>query len=56
MKPIINIVYYIQYLTISLILDLQENIYTKVKNTYYMSAGVLGLKYRCFPGGAKSKI
>ena len=29
-----------QYLTISFILNLQENIYKKVKKTYYMSAGV----------------
>ena len=29
----------IQYLTISFIFDLQENIYKKVKKTYYMSAG-----------------
>ena len=31
-----------QYLTISFILDLQENIYNKVKKTYYMSAGFAG--------------
>ena len=42
MKPISNIAYSIQYLTISFILDLQENIYTKVKKTYYMSAGFAG--------------
>ena len=29
-----------QYLTVSLILDIQENIYNKVKKTYYVSAGV----------------
>ena len=33
MKPRNNIVYQIQYLTMSLILDLQENIYEKVKIT-----------------------
>ena len=38
MKPINNIAYYIQYLTMSFVLDLQENIYKKNKNTYYMSA------------------
>ena len=42
MKPISNIAYQIQYLTIFFILDLQENIYTKVKKTYYMSAGFAG--------------
>ena len=42
MKPISNIVYQIQYLTISFVLDLQENIYKKVKTTYYMSAGFAG--------------
>ena len=39
MKPISNIAYQIQYLTIFFILDLQENIYKKVKKTYYMLAG-----------------
>ena len=38
MKPIGNIVYQIQYLTITFILDLQEHIYKKVKKTYYLSA------------------
>ena len=33
---------WIQYLIVSFILDLQENIYTKVKKTYYMSAGEAG--------------
>ena len=42
MKPISNIAYYIQYLTISFILDLQENIYKKGKKTYYMLAGSAG--------------
>ena len=42
MKPINNIAYQIQYLTISFILDLQENIYKQVKKTYYMSAGFAG--------------
>ena len=42
MKPISNIVYQIQYLTISDILDLQEHIYKKDKKTYYMSAGFAG--------------
>ena len=32
MKPKSNIVYEIQYLTISFILDLQENIYKKQEN------------------------
>ena len=31
-----------QYLAISFISDLQENIYKKVKKTYYMSAGFAG--------------
>ena len=31
-----------QYLTISFILDLQENIYTQVPKTHYMSAGEAG--------------
>ena len=54
MKLISNIAYLIQFLTIFFILDLQENIYKKVKNTYYMSASdVVGLKHRCFPGGPK---
>ena len=39
MKPISNITYQIQYLTIFFILDLQENIYKKVQKTYYMLAG-----------------
>ena len=43
MKPINNIVYSIQHLIISVLLDLQENIYYKqVKKNYYMSA--------CFAG------
>ena len=42
MKPINNIVYWIQYLFISFILDFQENIYKQVKKTYYMSAGFAG--------------
>ena len=44
MKPINNIVYYIQYLTISVILDLPENIYAQVPKTnyMYMSAGEAG--------------
>ena len=42
MKPISNIAYQMQYLSIFLILDLQENIYKKVKKTYYMSAGFAG--------------
>ena len=40
MKPISNIVYYIQYCTTSFILDLQEHIYKKVQQAYYKSAGV----------------
>ena len=31
-----------QYLTIFFILDLQENMYKRVKKTYYMSAGFAG--------------
>ena len=31
-----------QYLTISLILDLQENIYKQVKKPYYIEAGFAG--------------
>ena len=42
MKPISNIVYWIQHLTTFLILDLQENIYKKVKKPYYMLAGSAG--------------
>ena len=42
MKPISNIAYQIQYLTIPFILDLQGNIYKKVKKTYYMLAGLAG--------------
>ena len=43
MKPISNIVYQVQCLSISLILDLQEYIYKQVKKTYYMSASEAGL-------------
>ena len=39
MTPISNIVYQRQYATKFLILDLQENIYKKVKKPYYVSAG-----------------
>ena len=42
MKPISNIVYYIQYSTMFVILDLQENIYTQVPQTYHVSAGETG--------------
>ena len=42
MKLISNTVYQIQYLTISFTLDLQENIYTEVPRTNYMSAGEAG--------------
>ena len=42
MKPISNIAYWMQCLTIFFILDLQENSYKKVKKTYYMSAGFAG--------------
>ena len=42
MKHRNNIVYWIQYLTIFFVLHLQENIYKKVENTYYMSAGFAG--------------
>ena len=31
-----------KYLVIFVILDLQENIYKKIKKTYYMSAGFAG--------------
>ena len=39
MKPMNNIVYQIQYLTISFILNLQETIYIEVPKPSYMSAG-----------------
>ena len=39
MKPISNIIYWTRYLTISFILDIQDNFYEEVKKTYYMSAG-----------------
>jgi hypothetical protein len=42
MKPISNIVYSIQYLTICCILDLQENIYKNVKKADYISVGSAG--------------
>ena len=42
MKPISNIVYWIQYLTTSCILDLQEHIYRKVEKIDYPSAGFAG--------------
>ena len=42
MKLINNTVYWIQYLTISFILDLQENIYISVPKTHYMSASEAG--------------
>ena len=42
MKPINNIIYQIQDLTISFVLDAQEDIYKKVKNAYYTSAGFAG--------------
>ena len=42
MKPISNIVYQMQYLTIFLILDLQENMYRNVQKTDYPSAGFAG--------------
>ena len=42
MKPRNNIVYEIQYFTISFILDFQEHIYKQVKKTYYVSAGFAG--------------
>ena len=42
MKRISNTVYWIRYLTISCILDLQENIYDKIKKTYYVSTGLAG--------------
>ena len=48
MKPISNIVYQIQYLTMYFILDLQESIYKQVKKTYYMSAGFAGRHVVCF--------
>ena len=37
-----NIVYWIQYLTVPFTLDLQEDIYTQVPNTHYMSATEAG--------------
>ena len=42
MKPINNIAYSIQYCTIFVILDLQENTYKQVKKIYYVSAGFAG--------------
>ena len=42
MKPISNIAYWIQYLTISVILDIQENNYIQVPKIHYMSAGEAG--------------
>ena len=42
MKPITEIGDEIQCLTISVILDLQENIYKQVNTIYYMSAGFAG--------------
>ena len=42
MKPISNIMFWIQYLAISFILGLQENIYETIKKTYYISAGFAG--------------
>ena len=44
MKTISNIVYWIPYLPTStcFVLDLQDNIYNKVKKTPYMSAGFAG--------------
>ena len=41
-RSVSNLVYQIQYLTILLILDLQENIYTLVPKTHYPSAGEAG--------------
>ena len=41
-RSISNIVYWIQYLTIYFILDLQENIYTSVPKTHYPWAGEAG--------------
>ena len=45
MKTISNIVYWIPYLPTStcFVLDLQDNIYNKVKQTHYVSAGDVGL-------------
>ena len=37
-----NIVDYVQYLTISFLLDRHGNIYNKIKKTYYMSADFAG--------------
>ena len=42
MKPISNIVYQIQYLSILFIFDLQEIIYEKVRKNCYMSADEVG--------------
>ena len=46
-----TIVYEIEYLTICFILDLQENIYTYLPQTYYMSPGEAGrhvVGFLCF--------
>jgi hypothetical protein len=48
MKPISNIVYWIQYLTISLISDLPENIYEQIMKTDCMLAGFAGRHVVCF--------
>jgi hypothetical protein len=42
MRPASNIVYQEQYLTISCILGLQENIYKNPKSIHYMSVGKTG--------------
>ena len=62
MRPINNIAYQIQYLTICFSLDFQETNYEQdKKHTTCRLASptdmqwAWGLKYRCFPGGPKSK-
>ena len=43
MKPINNVlIYFIQYLSIGFILDVQGNVSTEVRKTHYVSAGEAG--------------
>ena len=60
-KPISNMVYWLQCLAIFLILDVQENIYTQVLKTRYISAGetgrhVLGFLYLLYIFSWRSNI
>jgi hypothetical protein len=45
MKPVSNIVYEIQHLTISFILELQENICTYVPRTHFAGRRVVGFRH-----------